>query len=714
MISSSKLHLPSILIKGMGGFQIMALLLVLAPVVQASDASRAAQVDAQRILNANAEPGNWLSHGRTYDEQRYSPLTDISEKNIDRLGLGWSYDFETHRGLEATPLVIDGVMYVTGSWSRVYALDAASGKLKWQYDPKVAPEWAVNACCDVVNRGVSAWNGAIYFGALDGRLIALDAANGSELWSVQTTPTDRPYTITGAPRVVKGKVIIGNGGAEMGVRGFVSAYDTRDGQLVWRFYTVPGNPEKPYENPALKMAAKTWSGGSWWEHGGGGTVWDSMAYDAELDLLYVGVGNGSPWSRQLRSPGGGDNLFLSSIVAVRPDTGEYVWHYQTSPGDSWDFTATQHMILAELAIAGKNRKVIMQAPKNGFFYVLDRETGEFISGKPFVPVNWATHIDSETGRPAVNPDAYYGDRVFEGRPGPFGAHTWQPMSYNPKTGLVYIPALDSGFPYKIDETFEFQKLGVNVGVDGVAAAWPVDPAIRKVIRESMKGLLIAWDPLRQEPAWTVEHSTPWNGGVLSTAANLLFQGNGKGNLVAYRADNGKALWSFGAQTGIVAAPMTYKVDGEQYLAVLAGWGGTVALVQGGAVTTSANRNKSRILVFKLGGKETLPEMSVAAPTLDPPPNIASREEIERGMALYHRTCFACHGDTAVSGGVIPDLRYSSQATHKLWNEIVLEGLFKSAGMVSFAEVLSEEDSRAVQAYIIKRAHDAVKETKADG
>ena len=666
----------------------------------------AGSVDGRRILLADRDPGNWMSHGRTYDEQRYSPLSQIGEKNIARLGLSWRYDFETHRGLEATPLVVDGVMYVTGSWSRVYALDAANGQLIWQHDPKVPPEWAVNACCDVVNRGVALWQGAVYVGTLDGRLIALSAENGSVLWSVQTTPTDQPYSITGAPRVLKGKVVIGNGGADMGVRGFVSAYNTANGEMVWRFYTVPGNPAQPQENPALEMAAKTWIGGKWWEHGGGGTVWDSMAYDAELDLLYIGVGNGSPWSRALRSPGGGDNLFLSSIVAVRPDTGEYVWHYQTTPGDSWDYTATQHMILADLHIAGEMRQVIMQAPKNGFFYVLDRKTGEFISGRPFVPVSWASHIDPDTGRAVVRSEAYYGNTVFEGRPSPFGAHTWHPMSYNPETGLVYIPAIDSNFPYKLEENFKFLELGVNVGIDGVAAAWPVDPAIRNAIRAGMKGTLIAWDPVAQKPVWRVEHKTSWNGGVLSTAGNLLFQGNGAGNLVAYSADSGRELWSFDAQTGIVAAPITYRVGDEQYVAVLAGWGGAMPLIQGGALTHAANRNISRILVFKLDGKETLPEIPPLQIRLDPPANTASAEAIARGKALYQRTCFACHGDTAVSGGVIPDLRYTSQAIHKLWDEIVLGGLLKSGGMVGFSQILSAEDSRAIQSYVIERALDA--------
>lgn len=665
-----------------------------------------ADVNGPRILAADDEPGNWMSHGRTYDEQRYSPLTDIDEDNVERLGLHWSYDFETKRGLEATPLIVDGVMFVTSSWSRVYALDAVSGKLLWEHDPKVPPEWAVNACCGVVNRGAAIWQGVVYVGTLDGRLIALDAKNGTLKWSVQTTPTDKPYTITGAPRVVKGKVIIGNGGAEMGVRGFVSAYSANDGELLWRFYTVPGNPDLPSESAALELAKKTWIGGKWWEHGGGGTVWDSMSYDAELDLLYIGVGNGSPWSRRLRSPGGGDNLFLSSIVALKPDTGEYVWHYQTSPGDSWDFTATQQMILADIKIKGEDRKVIMQAPKNGFFYVLDRQTGEFLSAEPFVNVNWATGVDPVSGRPNIVPEAFYSDTVFESRPSPFGAHTWHSMSYNRDTGLVYIPAMDISFPHKLDPNFEFLDIGVNVGIDGVTAAWPTDPAIRKQIRESMKGFLIAWDPIKQKPAWVVEHKTSWNGGVVSTAANLLFQGNGEGELVAYRADSGKALWSFDAQTGIVAAPISYKVGDDQYVAVLAGWGGTMPLIQGGAVTEAANQNVSRILVFKLDGKSTLPPLQLVEKKLDPPPLTASSEQIQNGMAVYHRTCFACHGDTAVGGGVVPDLRYTQKATHAVWDKIVLDGLFSAGGMVGFSKILSPADSKAIQAYVIKRAHDA--------
>ncbi len=357
-----------------------------------------ATVDSERVTNANSEPGNWLAHGRTYDESRFSPLTKINADNVGELGLAWYFDTGTDRGLEASPIVVDGVMYTSGSWSVVFANNAKTGELIWSYDPKVPKEWGAKACCDVVNRGVAVWKGRVYVGTIDGRLIALDAVTGEVAFDVNTIDRTKPYTITGAPRIVNDKVIIGNGGAEYGVRGYVTAYDTTSGEQVWRFYTVPGDPEQPFENPILEEAAKTWTG-RWWTMGGGGTVWDSMAYDPELNLLYIGVGNGSPWNQFLRSPGGGDNLFLSSVVALNPDTGEYVWHYQTTPGDTWDYTATQHMILADLMIEGEVRKVIMQAPKNGFFYVLDRVTGEFISADAYVPITWATSVDPETGRP---------------------------------------------------------------------------------------------------------------------------------------------------------------------------------------------------------------------------------------------------------------------------------------------------------------------------
>src|SRR5262245_4889317 len=368
----------------------------------------------RRIVNADAEPQNWLSHGRTYDEARHSPLDQINDGNAARLGLAWAYDLDTNRGQEATPLVIDGTMYTTSAWSKVQAFDAVTGKLLWQFDPKVPGEVAVKACCDVVNRGAAYWDGRVYVGTLDGRLIALDAKTGRQVWSTVTVDQTKNYTITGAPRIVKGLVVIGNGGAEFGVRGYVSAYDAKTGKMKWRFYTVPGEPGKEdhaaSDEVLARLAGPTWTG-QWWKEsggGGGGTVWDSMAYDAELDLLYIGVGNAAQWNRSRRSPGGGDNLFVGSILALRPSTGEYVWHFQQTPGDMWDYTSTQHMILADMEVGGQRRKVLMQAPKNGFFYVIDRTNGKLISAEPYATVNWASSVDKQTGRPVLTAEADYG------------------------------------------------------------------------------------------------------------------------------------------------------------------------------------------------------------------------------------------------------------------------------------------------------------------
>src|SRR5262244_3861268 len=438
-----------------------------------------ADVDVARIIKADQEPGNWMSHGRTYNEQRFSPLKDINAGNAPRLALAWHFDLDTDRGQEATPLVVDGVMYFTSAWSKVFALNAATGRLIWKYDPKVPPEWAVNACCDVVNRGVAVSQGKVFVGTLDGRLVALDAATGKPVWETLTIDRNFRYTITGAPRVAKGKVFIGNGGAEMGVRGYVTAYDVETGKMAWRFYTVPGDPSKPFENKALESAAKTWTG-EWWKLGGGGTVWDSIVYDPEFEFLYIGVSNGSPWNRRIRSPGGGDNLFLSSIVALKADSGEYVWHYQETPGEMWDYTACQQITLADVSIDGRARKTLLHAPKNGFFYVLDRATGELISARPYTQVNWATGIDPKTGRPIETAIARYeGGEPAPIVPGPLGAHNWQPMSYSPLTGLVYIPVQDAGFPYKSDENFQPKKLAANYGVDVVAAGMPQIPEIKK-------------------------------------------------------------------------------------------------------------------------------------------------------------------------------------------------------------------------------------------
>ncbi len=434
--------------------------------VQAGGAAGPARVDATRLAAADAEPGQWMAHGRTWAEQRFSPLADVHRDNVAELGLAWMVEPGTTRGNEATPLVIDGVMYVTTAWSRVLALDAASGAEIWRYDPEVPGAKARDGCCDVVNRGVAAWNNRLYLGAFDGRLICLDAASGRPLWQVQTTDPDKPYTITGAPRVLRDLVLIGNGGAEFGVRGYVSAYDADTGELRWRFYTVPASHDGPHEHPELADAARTWSPRSMWETGLGGTVWDSMAYDPELDLLYVGTGNASIYNRELRSPGGGDNLFVASILALDPEDGHLVWHYQEVPGEHWDYTATQHIVLADLEIGGRRRKVLLQAPKNGFFYVLDRSNGELISAEPYVDVSWATHVDRGTGRPVPRPQAVWTDRPAIVTPGIPGGHNWHPMAFSPDTGLVYIPTFTSVYGYHPDREFRFLP-----GLFNTAEAW---------------------------------------------------------------------------------------------------------------------------------------------------------------------------------------------------------------------------------------------------
>jgi len=679
-----------------------------------SEAARQpAEVDAARILGADGEPGNWMTHGRTYNEQRFSLLKLINDHNVSQLGLAWYFDLDTHRGQEATPIVVDGVMYFSTAWSKVFALNAASGALLWSYDPQVPGEWGANACCDVVNRGVAVWNGKIYVGTLDGRLIALNAATGKPVWRVTTIDRSRRYTITGAPRVVKGKVIIGNGGGEFDVRGYVSAYDAEDGRLLWRFYTVPGDPSKPFESPALEKAARTWSG-EWWKLGAGGTVWDAIVYDSELDQLYIGTGNGGPWNEKYRSPNGGDNLFTCSIIALKPDTGEYLWHYQEDPSDDWGFDSSEHMILADLTVEGKARKVLLQAPKNGFFYVIDRTNGKLISAKPFTYINWATGVDLKTGRPIESAIARYPAKdqaVIV--PGPLGAHSWQPMSFDPVTGLVYIPVNDVGFVFKSAKDFKPTKLAFNHGIDTVAAGMPQDAKIKKAILEAIKGKLVAWDPAKQEQAWAIERPGPWNGGVLSTAGNLVFEGLAGGNFEAYLADSGARLWSFPAQTGVIAAPVTYTVDGEQYVAVLAGWGGVFPLATGEVSLRSGRvRNVSRVLVFRLGGKAELPPAQPLPELhLSSLPNPADAASVHEGERLFQKYCSACHGDVAVSGGVLPDLRYSGMLQSDQWFAIVLGGEQKANGMISFSRELSRDDATAIRSYVIFRRNQTVEEQK---
>ena len=675
-------------------------------------------IDNIRLINAADDPANWITHGGTYAEQRFSPLDQINRENVSGLGLAWFADMDTARGQEATPLVMDGKLYVTSAWSKVFAFDAATGKALWSYDPQVPGETGVKACCDVVNRGLAAWGDTLFLGTLDGRLVALDRNTGKVVWEKVTVDQSKSYTITGAPRVIDGKVLIGNGGAEFGVRGYIAAYDAKDGHELWRFYTVPGDDGDDAPE-YLKAAQSTWSGDALSGEdgiGGGGTVWDSMAYDPDLDLLYIGVGNGSPWNRAYRSPGAdgtgeGDNLYLSSIVAIRPDTGEYVWHYQTTPGETWDFTATQHIILANMKIGGRDRKVLMQAPKNGYFYVLDRATGEFISAEPYIPLNWSTGMSAD-GRPQMNPET----RIdITGKPalvmpGPLGGHNWHPMAYDPGENLVYIPAFEAAMLYSPEANWKPDRArGFNIGYDLGAGDLPPDLGIRREVQGTIKGRLVAWDPVAQKPRWTVEHPGPWNGGVLATGGGLVFQGNSGSDFAAYNSATGDRLWRFAAQTGVVAPPITYSVDGEQYVAVLAGWGGAFALSVDGELIDNMRpvRNISRLLVFKLGGKEQLPaEPDFALTPLDPPPSLATAATIELGRTKYARYCAVCHAPGAVGSTELPDLRRSGALDNqKAWVQIVHGGALEGNGMASFAKSLSESEVEAIRQYVIKRANE---------
>ena len=673
-------------------------------------------IDDKRIIEAEGEPENWIAHGRTYEEQRFSPLTKINKESVSDLGLAWYKDMGTNRALEATPIVVDGIMFFTSTWSRVYAVEAKTGQTLWSFDPEVPGEWARKACCDIVNRGVAVYQGKVFFASLDGRLFSLNAETGEKIWEVDTiTDRTRAYTITGAPRVAKGKVYIGNGGAEYGVRGYVTAYDTETGEQVWRFFTVPGDPSLGFEDPAMEMAAKTWKGTNWWEFGGGGTVWNSIVYDPDFNSVYLGVGNGSPWTREIRSPGGGDNLFLASIVAVDADTGKYKWHYQTTPEDNWDYTAVQDMALADMEIDGEKKKVLLQAPKNGFFYVIDRASGKVLRAHPFAAVTWATHVDLETGRPVENPDVDYSENGSFVLPGPLGAHNWQAMSVDLDAGLVYIPAQENAFFYAIDENYK--KTGIykrnpgrwNMGIEMSSLAQNVLSNLESMPEPG--GFLKAFDPLTGETKWSVPIPHYWNGGVLGTAGGLVFQGDALGMFSAYDKETGERLWEFNTYTSMLAPPISFEIDGEQYVSILTGSGGGDLF--GGEplppieIQASLTYNNfGRLLVFKLGGQKELPIPDVRDKTI--PEQVladASNDQIRNGESNYNQYCAVCHGFVVKSAGGLPDLRKMTTGTHDLFNKIVLEGILGSNGMAGFADVLSEDDVDNIHHYVRARAHE---------
>jgi PQQ-dependent dehydrogenase (methanol/ethanol family) len=683
-------------------------LAALALIVVAGCKPAAGHVDAQRLTAANSDANNWLSYGRTYDEQRFSPLTDVSTSNVGQLGLAWHHQFDTDRGQEATPLMVDGTLYTTTTWSKVFAFDAATGALKWSFDPKVPGEDGFKACCDVVNRGVAVWDGKVYVGTIAGQLIALDAATGKPVWTVQATDPSKSYTITGAPRVVKGMVLIGEGGAEYGVRGYLSAFDAETGKLKWRFYTTP-NAAKQADGAASdsvlqSKAAGTWGGGVP-PSGGGGTVWDSIVYDPGTNLIYFGTGNGTPWAPTDRSDGKTDNLFLSSIIAVNADTGQYAWHYQTTPDDAWDYDSDQPIVLADLTWNGAPRKVLMQANKNGFFYVIDRTNGQLLSANGYTPpgtVSWAKSVDLTTGRPVENPGARYGQNMTIVSPAPYGAHNWQPISYDPQEGLVYIPAMVSAYAYAVDPKFKFTDGSWNLGLNFDFGGLPDDKAARAAMKASLKGMLVAWDPVAGKARWTVDLPVFWNAGTLSTAGGLVFQGNGDGKFVAYGAKDGKSLWSYDAGVGITAAPMTYKIGDTQYVAVMVGYGGAAPLAAHFALPDRP-RLAGRLLVFKIGGTDTAPAYAPAPKIPISFTGVTTTGDEKAGFTQYEASCGFCHGPS-VSGRYLPDLKTSPLIlTKDDFASVVLGGAKKSNGMASFAKFLTPDQVENIRAYILKQA-----------
>lgn len=705
---------------------LMLLVLAFSGCRSGSAPPQAAAVDRDRLL-ADADPGQWLAGGRDWRGTYYSPLEQINVGTAHRVGLAWDVALDTARGLEATPVVVDGVMYTSGNWGRVYALDARSGRALWSFVPDIDGQYGRNACCDVVNRGVAVWRGRVYVGSTDGWLYALDAATGKVVWK-QDTFFDRKRTlsISGAPQIAGDVVVIGQGGADFNnARGYVSAYDLATGKLRWRFFTVPGDPRRPAETPDVAAAAKTWARNSLWKTGGGGTAWDGMAYDPTLDLLYVGTGNSAPAAWQDRSPGGGDNLYLASILAIHPKTGRLAWHYQTVPGERWDYTATQKMILADLVIGGRKRQVLMQAPKNGFFYVLDRRTGQLISARAYAPMNWANGVDLKTGRPNFTGLAEYEHQPALVFPASSGAHNWQPMSYNPETGLVYIPTIEAanvvGKNYDPHGRTLLDRWNVNMvfvedyPVDG----WPDLnlPPLKTVLKGQTyprrRAVLRAWDPVNGRVVWETPSPEFWEGGVMSTRGGLVVQGNTAGRLTFRDARNGKLMTSIDTGASIMAAPMSYVVDGVQYVAVMAGYGGGPGWVYPKGSAAYRYGNQGHIMAFRLDGRPMPARPVISYPPFPrPPERVGSAAEIAAGAHLFVANCARCHANAGP--GLVPDLRRIPPEIHQAFDDIVLRGALSANGMGRFDDILDQRDVHNIHAYLIDQAWTAFDDQHAKG
>lgn len=699
-------------------------LLALTALCTTSLAQAAGDVDLPRLMKADSEPQNWLTGGRDKDGTYFSPLKQINDKNIDQLGFAWADDLGTARAQEATPIVVDGVMYTSGTWGYVYAVNAATGKEMWRYDPEVPGQIGRNPCCDIDNRGVAVYHGKVYVASLDGRLHALDAATGKQVWEVDTIiDHSLTYASTGAPQIAKNVVMIGNAGGDMdfgGVRGYVTAYDLETGAQKWRFFTVPPAPGQPLEHHELKIAEKTWDPNRSPIYKGGATVWDGFSYDPELNLVYFGTGNAAPYDARQLGPKNGDDLFAASIIAVNPDTGRMSWYYQTTPGDHWDYDAVQKMVLANVKIGGKSQRVLMQANKNGFFYVLNAKTGKLISAKNFSFVNWASKIDMKTGRPVVTKDADWYTTPKNVYPSWAGAHTWPPMSYSPQTGLVYIPVVDvpsvwvdlahNGGTLKYLNGF-FTANGVitddSYDAESMKELFGHMPSLQE-LKAARKGkltreLIRAWDPIKQKQVWEHETSSGmrnYDGGIMSTAGNLVFQGRGSGDLVIYAADTGKVLKTIQTGSHIMAAPMTYAVDGVQYVSVQVGYGGTAMATSAIQPSSAALKyeNTNRIITLKLGGGD----VPTPAPRIDPlfpkPPEVEiTQAQIKAGELKFNEQCVRCH---MFGPSITPDLRKLSPETHGEFKNILLHGERAPMGMGNFSDLLSETDVENIHAFLI--------------
>jgi quinohemoprotein ethanol dehydrogenase len=654
-------------------------------------------VTEKRVLEESAKGENWFLKGGNFRGEHFSPLSQVTDKNVADLGLAWATDLPVPDGISATPIVVDGVVYLSGAFSVVYAIDAENGRVIWSFDPNVRQAFGDNPFMSWsarVNRGVAVWDGMVLATTADCRLIGIDAATGRKRWSQQTCDIELGYAITDSPYVGGGKVFVGNSGSESGQknRGYVSAYDVQTGEMLWRFYTVPSDKADENTSAAMKMAAATWSGDALATFGGGGSAWNEMTYDPESGLLFFGTAGALPYLHRERSPEGGDNLFTSSVLAVKADTGEYVWHYQTVPQDSWEYNATMNIILADLRIGDEDRETLLIAPKNGFQYVLDRLTGELLAADKYATVNWATHINLETGRPVYDPAGEYWNRAGEGRvllwPNMWGAHSWHPMAWHPGHELLYIPVIDVPSVVSPGEDGDFDDtLELTTEVDG---------------RPFSPGKLVAFDPVQQQSRWTVDHPLAFNGGVLATAGNLVFQGNGQGRFVAYAADTGEEKWSLATGSAITAAPVSYSIDDTQFVLVPIGSGGGIQFVYPQLGATTESQGPTRLLAFSLEGRDAYPAIERVSRNLPEQPELtATAEVVEKGKKLYAGNCIFCHGKNAAARVGVSglDLRYASAETHAIWHGIVIGGAKRANGMPAFSN-LDIDQADAIRNYVL--------------